>query len=198
MPIFDEAFLEPLARRVRFQQGIKHVPMGKPIDLVDLGCGPKIRFYYFAKNKGIKINQYTGVDPLVTTRAARTLENKSISIINKTLSKKIPLKSESAHVVTAFAFFEHIDHPKQILAEAYRILRPGGKIILTTPSYKAKALLELLAYKLNIISKREIAEHKRYFDHYSLIKLLPTVIKRIQMKHKYFEFRLNNLLVITK
>ena len=196
--MFDEAILEPLARKARFSKGLKHISLTKPLEIVDLGCGPQIRFYHFAKERRIKIKHYTGIDPLVSDLVVRSQQAGKVTIINKPLSKQIRLKSRSADIVTAFAFFEHIDHPKEILKEAYRLLKPEGKLILTVPSYRAKAVLEFLAFRLKLISVREIAEHKQYFDHYKLIKLLPLNVKRPQTYHEYFELGMNNLFVVEK
>lgn len=195
----QEELLEPLARYIRFNKGIKHIDKAKPITLVDLGCGPKIRFYHFAKKNKVKIDKYIGFDPLVTQQVVKQhTSNPKTSINNKPVDKKIALKDQTADYVVAFAFFEHIDHPQEILAEAYRILKPGGKIILTTPTFKAKSVLEFLSYKLGLISRREIEEHKQYFDEYTLRKIAPSKAKRSQIFHRYFEMGMNNLLVIKK
>ncbi|HCR81164.1 MAG: hypothetical protein UY13_C0002G0319 [Candidatus Pacebacteria bacterium GW2011_GWB1_47_8] len=198
MPIFEEELLEPLARKIRFHHGLKHIPLEIPLTLVDLGCGPKIRFYYEALNFGVKFRQYIGIDPLAAGELLHLHKASVVKIVNDPLKKHIPLKEKSVDIVTAFAFFEHINYPQEILAEAYRILKPGGKIILTVPSPWAKSFLEFVSYKLKLISRREIEEHKRYFDHYKLMKLLPTKVKRLQTHHEYFEWGMNNLFVIEK
>ena len=35
---------------------------------------------------------------------------------------------------------------------------------MTTPSKKAKPLLEFLSFRLGVINKEDILEHKNYFD----------------------------------
>ena len=199
MPIIDEALLEPLARYLRFITGIKYIDKSQPITLVDLGCGPKIRFFHFAKKHHVQIKKYLGVDPLVNkTIVNQFIQDKVISILNQPLIKKIDIKDNSVDYVVAFAFFEHIDHPREIMAESYRILKPNGKLILTVPSPQAKSFLEFMSYKLGIISSREIEEHQRYFDKQLLIEHLPKDIKSSQIHHHYFEQGLNNLMVVTK
>lgn len=196
---FQEELLEPIARKFRFEKGLSHIDRTRPITMVDLGCGPKLRFYHFAKNNDVQIDKYIGVDPLVEKSFVHKYKkHNAISIVNKPLVKKIAIKDNTADYVVAFAFFEHIDHPKEILAEAYRILKPGGKVILTTPSFKAKEVLEFLSYTLGLISRREIEEHKQYFDEYTLRKISPTKAKRSQIYHQYFEMGMNNLLIIKK
>lgn len=199
MPIIDEELLEPIARYLRFITGIKHIDKSKPITLVDLGCGPKIRFYHFAKKHQVEIKRYLGVDPLISPALTQKFDqDKIVSIINHPLIKTIDIKDKTVDYAVAFAFFEHIDHPKEIMAEGYRILKLGGKLILTVPSPKAKSFLEFMSYQLGIISSREIEEHQRYFDKQLLLEYLPKNIKSSQIHHHYFEFGLNNLLVVTK
>ncbi|MFH2118356.1 MAG: methyltransferase domain-containing protein, partial [Candidatus Paceibacterota bacterium] len=186
MPAFEEELLEPVARLFRFRHALDQLPADKPIKIADLGCGPKLRLYHFLTDKNIRIGQFIGIDPLVNQSVIKAQQSTKVKIINKPLLKKIALESQSVDFVTAFAFFEHIDHPREILAEAYRILRPGGKIIITVPSPRAKLILEFLAFKLGLISRREIEEHKQYFDRESLFKILPKGVKRSQVTHRYF------------
>lgn len=195
----QEELLEPVARKARFSKGIAHIKTNQPVTIVDMGCGPKLRFYHYAKDHGLKIVKYLGVDPLAESKLVSKYKNhKTINVVNKPVDKKIAIKDNTADYVVAFAFFEHIDHPKEILAECYRILKPGGKIILTTPTFAAKSVLEFLSYKLGLISRREIEEHKQYFDEYTLRKIAPPKAKRSQIFHKYFEMKMNNLVVIEK
>lgn len=197
MNFFQEALLEPVARKLRFLKGIKYLDR-KDCVVVDLGCGPKLRFLKFALSNNIKIKKYIGVDPLVNHKILNLFKShKNIKILDSSLIKKIDILSDSADYVVAFAFFEHIDHPKEILDECLRILKPSGKIILTVPSKKAQIVLEFLSFKLGLISSREIEEHKQYFDKESLLNLFPKN-KHCAVKHEYFELGLNNLFVITK
>lgn len=199
MHLFQEELLEPIARHVRFTKGLAHIKKSQPVTIVDMGCGPKLRFYHFAQKNKLQIEKYIGVDPLIEKSLFDEFKNHQvINIVNKPVDKKISIKDNTADYVVAFAFFEHIDHPKEILAECYRILKPGGKIILTTPTFAAKSVLEFLSYKLGLISRREIEEHKQYFDEYTLRKIAPSKVRRSQISHQYFEMWMNNLLVIQK
>jgi len=76
-----------------------------------------------------------------------------------------------------------------------RITKPGGRIIITTPTKRAKNILEFLSHNLHVLSRREIEEHKRYFDKSDLLSFLKdSRIKR--WKHCTFECGMNNLLVV--
>jgi SAM-dependent methyltransferase len=196
---FDEEFLEPVARYFRFQIGMKHLPQTKSLVVVDLGCGPKIRFYQYLLKKKIQMKKYIAVDPLMRVQFIKSLQQKngpSIKRVIAPLKKKIPLLSKTADIVVAFAFIEHITYPKEIILDAIRVLRPGGSLILTSPTPRAKSLLEFLAFRLHLISTREIAEHKNYFDKKDFLDMIPKN-QNVQFFHQYFEGKLNNLLVLT-
>ncbi|MBK9306360.1 MAG: methyltransferase domain-containing protein [Nitrospira sp.] len=52
----------------------------------------------------------------------------------KGYSKEVPLPDHSTQLVFALEIIEHLTSPFHLLAEAYRVLRSGGHIILTTPN----------------------------------------------------------------
>lgn len=194
MNIFEEALLEPIFRYWRFTKVIGYIEKNKKIVLADLGCGPHLRFFEFAKKKNIFFQEYIGFDPLINPIYQNS---KCLRLINEPLTKKIPLSDDSVDFITALAFLEHIDNPEDILKDSIRVLKKGGKGIFTTPSWKAKALLEFLSFKIGIISRREIEEHKRYFNKQDILKILKNE-KEIKITHEYFEFGYNNILVIEK
>lgn len=46
----------------------------------------------------------------------------------------LPFQDESFDCVISFQVLEHIEEDLQLVKEMYRVLRPGGKVILTTPN----------------------------------------------------------------
>lgn len=49
-------------------------------------------------------------------------------------AEAIPLQNESADVVVSFETIEHVPDPQKFVSEAFRILRPGGLFIVSTPN----------------------------------------------------------------
>lgn len=113
------------------------------------------------------------------------------------LSDRIPLESNYADFVTLSAVLEHFDDPSSILQEAHRILKKGGTILITTPSPIAKPIAEFLAFRLGLISVREIAEHKRYFWRKGLVDMFKVAGFK-QIKHQYFFLYWNNFVTAKK
>ena len=190
--MISEPILEPVARYFRFKQGLKYVNKRNKNVIVDLGCGPKIRFYHHCKKNGLIFNQYIGIDPL-----ARSKSIKLIKLIKHPLEDQILLPSNSADYVVGFAFIEHIDNPQLIAKEIIRVLKKGGRAILTTPTPNSKKILEFMAYKLGMISKREIREHKHYFTKHELIRLFKN-LSVTNITHFYFECKLNQIIIVDK
>lgn len=193
MAIFKEEILEPIARLVRFYKGFGEITKKHNLVALDLGCGPENRFFQFCRKRGVTFAKYRGIDPLYTLKKSTGIVVKKTS-----LNKTIPEEANSVDYIFGFAFIEHIDHPEEILLDSYRVLKKGGKAIFTTPTPFAKQFLETLSFKLGIISRREIAEHKNYFDKTVLLKMVSSLDRNAHIKHEYFELGLNNLLTLEK
>ena len=60
-------------------------------------------------------------------------------------------------------------------------------------------MLEFLAFKLKIIDKNEILDHKKYYDKNAILDLLmKSWFKKKNIVHKYFQFFMNNYSVAKK
>ena len=102
----------------------------------------------------------------------------------------------SFDVVTMLAVLEHLEQPTAILHEIRRVLTPCGKLVLTVPSKTAKPILEFLAFRIGIINRAEIADHKKYYDRRSLTRLLDETGFAV-CEHRYFQLGMNNFCVAT-
>ena len=49
------------------------------------------------------------------------------------LNKPLPIESEVADVVVSISVLEHLCEPMTMLSESFRILKPGGSILLQVP-----------------------------------------------------------------
>lgn len=182
-----EELLEPFLRRMRIQRVRKYIPDGSI--LCDIGCGPDAKFLHEIApyiKKGI------GIDKKLDGSSSDNIE-----LIKTKLEKELPLPSNYVDCITLLAVMEHLDFPDQMLAECCRILKNGGVLILTTPTPLSRPILEFLSYKLNIVSRTEIFDHKNYFNNEQLVKMLKEHIFRIVVA-KTFQFGLNNFVVAMK
>lgn len=84
----------------------------------------------------------------------------------------MPFDDNYFDLITMLAVLEHIENPDDMFKEIYRVLKPNGNLILTTPTPRAKPVLEFLSFRLKLIDKKEILDHKRYWNKNELINLL--------------------------
>jgi 2-polyprenyl-3-methyl-5-hydroxy-6-metoxy-1,4-benzoquinol methylase len=183
-----EPFLEQVLENVRFNMVYPYINNDSMV--ADLGCG-----YHgnFLKKVSGKIKFGIGYD---------------ISINNKNLPKNIILKKADLNKgfndknnyydsITVLAVLEHIKNPETFLINIKTMLNNGGKVIITTPHKKSKSILEFLSFKIGLISKDEIKDHKNYFDEKSLKILLKVTGFKI-IKLCTFEFGWNLFCVAEK
>ena len=112
----------------------------KPGKLLDIGCGYG-HFLDFMRTIGWKVK---GVD--TSAQAVAYAISKELDVEHGTFNhdKYLP---ESFNVVTLFYVLEHLQDPLDILKKIYRILKPGGILVLrvpyTTPIVKALSILNI-------------------------------------------------------
>lgn len=111
-----------------------------------------------------------------------------------TLNDSLPFADGSFDLVTMLAVLEHLEQPKAILREIYRILDTGGELVLTVPSKLAKPVLEFLAFRVGVVSRTEIADHKAYYNRSSLVHILASTGFTVR-EHSYFQLGMNNFCV---
>lgn len=182
----SEPVLESLLRNLRYKMIIPHITLGS--DVMDLGCGYD---YAFLKTIEKKIKHGIGIDVSVPK-----IKDQKITLIKTRADKPINLNNKF-DFITSLAVIEHVDYPEVHVRVAYKYLKKGGQFLLTTPSKKSKPVLEFLSFKLGIVSREEISDHKRYYSKTELEKLLKkagfSIVEVIE-----FEFGLNLFARATK
>lgn len=96
---------------------VKNFPPGR---LLDIGC-QKGEFLFFMQQKGWKCK---GVDfsPKLPNIFGLDIFYGNLEEAN--------FPSNYFDLITLWAVFEHVYHPREMLSEIYRLLRPSGKIVL--------------------------------------------------------------------
>lgn len=89
-------------------------------DVLDIGCGNKPYLCFFED----RISSYTGCDVVQSSEGL-------VDIL--CLATEIPLEDNSKDTIFTTQVIEHVADHRKMLAEAYRILKPGGHIILSGP-----------------------------------------------------------------
>ncbi|MEO7742774.1 MAG: methyltransferase domain-containing protein [Usitatibacter sp.] len=185
----DEPIFEPLLRRMRLARVLPTIARHRDCRLLDIGCGWEARLLFEVEPY---VREAVGID-----FKAPEIEHPKLRTLAVTLDKRLPFEDQSFDVVTLLAVLEHLSHPRAMLEEISRVLRPGGEVVLTVPSKAAKPVLEFLAYRLKVVSQAEIRDHKEYYDRRSLHEIFAGTGLRVE-RHAYFQLGMNNFLCATK
>jgi ubiquinone/menaquinone biosynthesis C-methylase UbiE len=119
--------------------------LGRAIDLVDVGCA-HADFFGYAR---ASLRGYTGVEPSKALLPKNVAKGKAFKLV-RGQAEKLPLKDSSADFVLVKEVLDHCYDPLKVVAEARRVLRPGGLLVITLTNDHAwyKRLLPSLARRI--------------------------------------------------
>jgi 2-polyprenyl-3-methyl-5-hydroxy-6-metoxy-1,4-benzoquinol methylase len=109
-------------------------------DLLDFGSGT-----------GFLTQQLNGTKRFATVTAADLMPRpaslgENIAWIEADLNEPLPYDGASFDVIVSAEVIEHLENPRFVAREMFRLLRPGGALLLTTPNNESwRSLLSLLA-----------------------------------------------------
>jgi ubiquinone/menaquinone biosynthesis C-methylase UbiE len=123
----------------RYQQVIKLIPRQKNLRILDIGCGDGVLLSLIGRGRlyGVDIDQ----DGL--NYAATRVKDKLINAP----AESLPFRSVFFDIVIATEIIEHLTNPDLMLTEIKRVLRRGGRVIITTPIKPAVGLTDKLHYQ---------------------------------------------------
>lgn len=134
-------------------------------EVADLGCG----YGYFTTALSTYVRRIDGFD--VDRNAIDFAREKMLPLSNGNArfylfdGLNTGIQAETYSVVLSFEVLEHVPYPEKYLEEAYRILRKGGHLFLSTPN-------GLIANKDDCIIKYHAREHLTEFFPSELKELL--------------------------
>lgn len=124
----------------------RYLPSG-PATVVDLGTYPGSLLRLLHRLLFPRACRLIGVGLMISDQFRRAmaedcgadiltvnLDPKNDVLRGKGYPSRIPLNDGTADVVFALEVIEHLVSPSHLLAEAYRILAPGGCLLVTTPN----------------------------------------------------------------
>ena len=98
--------------------------------VLEIGCGEG----YGLAELAPKTEQYLAVDKYDTPISKELKKQNNISFRQIEVPPLQGIEDNSIDFVVAFQIIEHINDDELFISEIFRVLRPGGKLILTTPN----------------------------------------------------------------
>ena len=173
--------------KMRFRAAYPHLNVASRV--CDLGCGLEMAFLDFAEDK---IARGVGIDDQVESGTHGRWQR-----IHADLRGSLPFDDGQFDHVVMLAVFEHLVQPEFVVCEAFRILVPGGSLIMTWPAAMVDPILNVL-HRLRLVSdEMESDEHQKRIPVSEVQRLLERAGFR-KCRHEKFELGLNNLMVATR
>ncbi|MCS6880007.1 MAG: methyltransferase domain-containing protein [Oscillochloridaceae bacterium] len=153
-PTRGGGLLEPLLARLRARKANQLIPPClRDGRILDIGCGS---FPYFLSHTFFR--EKFALDRVKPNGDITGDIHWHNSDLNE--DTRLPFPDRFFSIVTMLAVVEHLDPEKleSLLSEVYRVLAPGGTLIITTPAAWSDGLLRAMA-RVNLVSREEIEEH---------------------------------------
>jgi SAM-dependent methyltransferase len=158
-------------------------------DVLDIGCGLGTIIPFLDAGQryvGIEISQEF-VAYLSQRFPQRRFYSRNVD------EEPLGLGDEGFDTVLLVAVIEHLAHPERVLAEIQKVLRPGGFLIITTPTLWGQRIHRLGA-KLGLFHPHAVAGHMRAYDYAAMRDLVRRVGLEI-VEHGRFELGFNQLFI---
>jgi SAM-dependent methyltransferase len=97
--------------------------------ILDVGCGTGTMLTYLAR-----FGNAEGVD--IDAEAVGYCHDRGLQQVTQSAADSLPFDNDTFELVTALDVIEHIDDDLGALREIRRVLRPGGRLLLTVPAYR--------------------------------------------------------------
>jgi len=162
-------------------------------DVLDLGCGSaEILAKY-----GSKIEHYCGIEYSKTAVQTLQANYPQATFYVRNLDQEKLALDNTFDCILMVALIEHLFNQKHIMDEVAAALKPGGKIVITTPTPFGNDVVHRMGASFGLFSRAAVDDHIVIYNHHRL-KLLA---KETDLKlEKYFTFQLlcNQFAVFTK
>lgn len=177
--------IDRFVRRLRARRVMQHTSPGERV--LDVGCGQQ---NWLVTTVDSWSTDSLGIDPNLRPEfQGERGTTESIDVVAGDPSRRFD-------VALSLAVIEHLDRKD---AEAHissiaQALRPGGRLILTTPSPRSQPVLEFLAFRLRVISADEIEDHKHYYPLAEIAAVVESAGFEVESAET-FQFGLNQMVV---
>jgi ubiquinone/menaquinone biosynthesis C-methylase UbiE len=161
------SFVDRLRTRLVQREILKRLPQTSGLRVLDLGCGYHATYL---KAIGKRLAEGVGVDFHVSEESRR---HPRLSFVTSSVEDALPeLPSNAFDAVLFISVLEHVRNPAECLSHCHRVLKAGGRLLVNVPTWYAKPVLELSAFKFGTSPACEMDDHKMYYSKRDLWPLL--------------------------
>ena len=177
-------FLDTLLQRWRFRKVAPWIPAGARV--LDIGCHQGELFQRLRD----RIGKSVGYDPLAVPG-----DRGGFCLLSERFTAPSSWLAGSFDAVVLAATLEHILDKTALPMEFYRLIRPGGRIIITVPLPLVDRMIDWLRW-LGLLDGMSVEEHHGFVPEEAL-ELFSKGGFRLEHRRS-FQLGLNHLFVFTK
>ena len=159
------------------------------VRVLDVGCG------YDARLLRSVLHENMLADCIDVSISDVVKQLDSVHAFEGTIEDTIStLDTDCYDYVLLISVLEHLVDPQYVLNEIYRVLKPGGTLLLNVPTWNGKIALEASAFRLRTgeTAFYEMNDHKMYYNKHDLWPMLVKAGFLPSNIHlSYYKFTLN-------
>jgi len=173
---------------------IRQLPQGRSLRVLDVGCGYHATFLRALQPR---LAEGVGIDSGVSDDSK---SQPRLRFALGSVESELPRQpANSFDVVLLISVLEHLWDAEACLRNCHRVLKSEGVLLVHVPTWPAKRVLELFAFKWGLSPKCEMDDHKMYYSKRDLWPLLIKVgFKPSCTRMSYTNFRMTLLSRATK
>ena len=128
---YETGYYVGLASEPRFRKVLQIATKLKAKRFLDIGCGDG--YYTLMLKQALKADEAVGIE--ISAEAIGALKNKGIEAWQLDIDEEnFPFDNGYFDFIYCGEIIEHLFNPDHLLDEVRRVLKPGGKCIITTPN----------------------------------------------------------------
>lgn len=162
-------------------------------DVLDLGCGRAEILEKYAP----RIQSYCGIEYSEDSVQALRKAHPEASFFSRNLDQDTLALDKQFDCILMVALIEHLFNQKHVMDEVASALKPGGTIVLTTPTPFGNDVIHRLGATIGLFAKAAVDDHIVIYNHHRL-KLLAKEVDLKLTRYYTFQFGCNQFATFTK
>jgi SAM-dependent methyltransferase len=183
----------PLLSKYIADQRYKKIAPYIERDVLDLGCGHARVLERF----GSKISSYCGIERSAELIGKLKQKYPTASFFQRDLDRERLRIDRKFDRVLMIALIEHLFNQRFVMDEIAQVLKPGGLILITTPTPFGNDIVHRLGAAIGLLYKSAVDDHIVIYNRHRFTILANEIGVKLK-HHQYFQLHCNQIAVLEK